>query len=116
MQKYTLLAARILLTLAFGAASLFKLTGNDMMVAAFDTIGIGQWFRYAAALIELGSVVLLWVPGRQFIGAGLMVLTMTGAVLAHLLILGPSAVPAIVLGLLAAYVLYAYRAQSPLRA
>jgi hypothetical protein len=37
-------------------------------------------------------------------------------VLAHLLILGPSAVPAIVLGLLAAYVLYAYRAQSPLRA
>jgi hypothetical protein len=38
---------------------------------------------------------------------------MVGAVLVHLFILGPSAVPAISLGLLAAAVLYIYRAQIP---
>jgi hypothetical protein len=38
---------------------------------------------------------------------------MVGGVLTHWFILGPSAVPAIVLGLLSAAVLYIYRTQIP---
>lgn len=114
MSKYVLIGAKALLTLAFVAAGGFKLIGHEMMVATFDGIGIGQWFRYVTGLIELGAAILLWLPGRQFIGAALLVCTMIGAVLAHLLILGPSAVPALVLGSVAAYVLYSHRGQNPL--
>ena len=109
MKKYGLMAAKAVLSLAFAAASLAKLSGVEMMVETFQTIGIGQWFRYAAALIELGGAILIWVPGMQFLGAGLLLCTMIGAVLAHMSILGPSAVPALILGLLAAIVAYSYR-------
>ena len=113
MQKYLVIAIRILVTAAFVAAGLAKLAGVEMMVATFDAIGVGQWFRYVTGLIEAGSAILLWVPGLQFIGAGLLVCTMTGAVLAHLLLLGPSALPALVLGVLAAYLAWNTRDQRP---
>ena len=51
MKKYALLAIKALLTLAFGAAGLAKLAGAEMMVATFETIGWGQWFRYVTGLI-----------------------------------------------------------------
>ncbi len=102
---------RVLLSVAFVGAGLSKLIGLDMMVVVYDTIGVGQWFRYVTGLIEVGSVVLLWLPGRQVIGAALLTCTMIGAVLAHLFILGPSAVPAVVLGILSAAVVYLHRDQ-----
>lgn len=105
-KKYALLAIKAVLTLAFAAAGLAKLAGVDMMVATFDAVGIGQWFRYVTGVIELGSAILLWVPGAQFFAAGLLVCTMFGAVLAHLFILGPSALPALTLGVLAAIVAF----------
>lgn len=116
MQKYLLIAAKALLTLAFLAAGFFKITGHEMMVGTFDAIGVGQWFRYVTGAIEIIAPILLWIPGKQLIGAGLLVCTMIGAVLAHLLILGPSAVPALVLGVLAAYVAFSHRDQNPLAA
>ena len=116
MQKYALLIAKALLTLAFAAAGFFKLTGNEMMVGTFDAIGVGQWFRYVTGTIELSAAALLWLPGKQFLAAALLLCTMVGATLAHLFILAPSAMPAIVLGLIAAYVTYSHRAQNPLSA
>lgn len=106
-----LLVVKGLLTLAFLAAGTAKLLGVEMMVQTFDAVGFGQWFRYVTGLIEIGSAILLWVPGMQAIAAGLLVCTMIGAVLAHLFLIGPSAVPALVLGVLAAITLYANRGQ-----
>jgi hypothetical protein len=111
--KYISLGLRALLTLAFVGAGGAKLAGVEMMVATYDIIGLGQWFRYFTGVIEIAGAVLLWIPGRQVVGAALLGATMVGAVLTHLLILGPSAVPSIILGLLAAAVLYIYRAQIP---
>jgi uncharacterized membrane protein YphA (DoxX/SURF4 family) len=113
IRKYALPAAKAFLTLAFGAAGLAKLAGVEMMVATFEAVGIGQWFRYVTGIIEAGSAILIWVPGLQAIGAGLLVCTMIGAALAHLLILGPSMVPALVLGVISALVLYEHRDQLP---
>lgn len=109
--KYLSLGLRGVLTLAFVAAGLAKLAGAEMMVATFETIGIGQWFRYVTGLIEVAAPVLLWLPGKQVLGATLLGGTMVGAVLAHLLILGPSAVPAIILGLICVAVIYLHRTQ-----
>ena len=110
--KYVSLGLRALLTLAFVGVGGAKLAGVDMMVQTFDAIGAGQWFRYVTGLIEVGAAVLLWVPGMQAIGTAVLGGTMVGAVLAHLVILGPSAVPAMVLGLICAAVLYIYRDQA----
>jgi putative oxidoreductase len=112
-QRYGLLAIKVLLTLAFGAAGFAKLAGVEMMVGTFEAIGWGQWFRYLTGVIEVGAAVLLWVPGRQAIGAFLLTATMICAVAFHVLILGPSAIPAAVLGALSAVVLYTHRAQLP---
>lgn len=109
--NYVSIGLRALLTLAFLAAGGAKLFGSEMMVSTFDAIGVGQWFRYLTGFIEFGGAVLLWVPGRQAAAAGLLGATMVGAVIAHLLILGPSAVPAIVLGLTCTAVIYLHRKQ-----
>lgn len=109
--KYAVLGIKSVLTLAFIAAGGAKLMGVEMMVGTFEAIGIGQWFRYVTGIIEVGAAVLLWVRGREAIGAGLLVATMIGAVLAHLVVLGPSAVPAIILGVLAAVILWTHKQQ-----
>ncbi|MCP5089189.1 MAG: DoxX family protein [Rhodobacteraceae bacterium] len=112
-RKYGLLAVKLLASLAFLVAGLAKLSGQEMMVQTFETVGVGQWFRNVTGLIEVGGAVLLWVRGFQLIGAGLLVCIMVGAVFAHLFILGPSAVPALVLGVLSAVIAYAHRDQAP---
>ena len=108
--KYAILGVKALLTLAFLAAGLSKLAGVEMMVATFDAIGVGQWFRYVTGIFEVAGAVLLWVKGREVYGAGLLAVTMVGAIIAHLAILGPSFVPALVLGLLAAFIVWAHKA------
>jgi uncharacterized membrane protein YphA (DoxX/SURF4 family) len=111
-KKWVLLVIRVLLTVAFGAAGIAKLMGVPMMVATFDAVGVGQWFRYVTGIIEVGSAIVLWVPGYAAYAAGLLVCTMIGALIAHALFLGlATAAPALVLGVLAAVTLYANRAQ-----
>jgi putative oxidoreductase len=100
-----------LVSLAFLAAGLSKLAGAEMMVQVFDTLGFGQWFRYLTGLVEISAVILLWLPGKRAWGAALLVATMLGAVASHFLIIGPSAMPATVLGLLSALILYQNRDQ-----
>ena len=109
---YALTGVKLLATIAFVAAGLAKLAGAEMMVATFDAVGLGQWFRYVTGAIEVGAAILLWVPGRQIIGAGLLVATMIGANLAHLVVLGTDTMlPALVLGVLAALIAYTHRDQ-----
>src|SRR2546428_9053257 len=68
-----------------------KLTGAPQLVALFDAIGIGQWFRYVTGSIEVVSAVALLVPGWAAFGALLLIPTMVGAVFTHLLIVGGAA-------------------------
>jgi len=74
-----------------------KLTGAPALVALFDAIGIGQWFRYLTGSIEVVSAVALLVPSWAAFGALMLIPTMVGAVFTHLFIVGGSAVPATVL-------------------
>ena len=110
---YISVGLRILLSIAFLGAGGAKLAGVEMMVMTFDQIGWGQGFRYLTGAIEVIGVVLLWLPRRQVIGAAVLGGAMVGAVLSHWFILGPSAVPAIILGLLCAPVLYIFHSQIP---
>src|SRR5437762_12974660 len=75
-----------------------KLVGAPAMVTLFNTIGVGQWFRYVTGLIELGAAIALLVPSFAVFGALALVATMVGAIITHLFIVGGSpAMPAILL-------------------
>lgn len=110
-QVYGLWILKGLAGLAFLAAGGAKLAGAEMMVATFEGVGLGQWFRYVTGLIEVVSAALLFVPGKQAIGAALLVCTMIGAVITHLFIIGGSPVPAVVLGVIVGVVAWAHRDQ-----
>jgi putative oxidoreductase len=82
------------------------------MVDAFGMLGLGQWFRHATGAIELGSAMLFWVPGVAAYGAGLLVCTMIGALIAHATVLGMGTSAGVfVLGPLAALTLWANQGQ-----
>ena len=88
-----------------------KLLGAPAMVTLFDTVGIGQWFRYVTGLVEVGAAIALLVPSIAVFGALVLVPTMVGAVATELFIAGGSPVPAAVLLLGAAGVVWARRQQ-----
>jgi uncharacterized membrane protein YphA (DoxX/SURF4 family) len=67
-----------------------KLAGAAAMVALFDAVGVGQWFRYLTGGIEVVSAVALLVPSLAAFGAVALVATMVGAVATHLFIIGGS--------------------------
>lgn len=86
-----------------GMAGFAKLTGAPDMVALFDAVGIGQWFRYATGALEVAGAALLLVPALAGAGALLLAGVMLGAALTHLFVIGGSpAVPLVLLAVLAA--------------
>jgi putative oxidoreductase len=96
-------SAQVLLGVMFLLSGGSKLAGAAAMVALFDAIGVGHWFRYVTGGIEVASAVTLFVPALAPFGAVALVATMAGAVATHLFVAGGSpAVPvALLLGALA---------------
>jgi uncharacterized membrane protein YphA (DoxX/SURF4 family) len=90
--------------LQIGLATLFlfaggsKLAAAPAMVALFEAIGVGQWFRFVTGLIEVASAVALLVPALAPFGALLLASTMLGAIATHLFVVGGSpALPGVLL-------------------
>ena len=109
LKNIALWVPQVLTAAAFLMAGFAKLSGQPMMVETFDKIGIGQWFRYVTGGIEVASAVLLLIPRLAPVGAALLVCTMCGAVLTHLLLIGGSPLPALVLGCFAAIIFWGRR-------
>ena len=105
----TVWGVRILLAAAFGAAGAAKLAGVAQMVATFDAIGWGQWFRYVTGGVELVGALLMLIPATGLYAGLLLGGTMVGATLSHLFVVPGSPVPAMVLGLLCALVVWHMR-------
>ena len=79
---------QVLAALMFLFAGTSKLAGAPMMVQLFGAIGIGQWFRYVTGAIEVVGAVLLLVPSLARFAALALAVTMVGAILTHLFIVG----------------------------
>lgn len=95
----------------FMLAGGMKLAGAPQMVALFDEIGVGQWFRYVTGAIEVGSAVALLVPSLAPFGALVLVPTMVGAIATHLFLRRGSAIPSTVLLIAAVAIVWAHRDQ-----
>jgi uncharacterized membrane protein YphA (DoxX/SURF4 family) len=97
---------QILTAAAFLAAGGAKLAGVPQMVAEFQTLGLGQWFRYVTAFLEIAGGIGLLIPRYTFYAAALLVTVMVGALIAHFAVLGGSPAPAVTLLVFAGTIVY----------
>ena len=111
-QRFGLNTVRIVVGVVFILFGTLKLIGVPMMVQVFDHVGLGQWFRYATGLIEVGGAVLLLTP--RYVGASALMLAATcvGAIVSHLTVVPGSPMPAATLLILTAIVAWAFRART----
>jgi putative oxidoreductase len=80
----------------FGVALIFVLIGLDKFgapahndwIAIFARIGLGQWFRVATGCTEIAGGLLLLARATSRVGAVVLGLTMLGAAVAHVTVLG----------------------------
>lgn len=66
----------------------FKFTGAPESVYIFTTVGMEPWGRWGVGFMELIASLLLLVPVSAWLGAGLALGLMLGAIGMHLTLLG----------------------------
>lgn len=84
------LVCRILAALILLQTLWFKFTAAPESVYIFRTLGAEPWGRIGSGVVELVASALLFVPGLTWLGAGLALGTMGGAIMSHLTKLGIS--------------------------
>jgi putative oxidoreductase len=92
---------QVVLAAFFIFASAPKLLGDPATVAAFDSIGFGDWFRYLTGACELAGAIGLLIPALSGLAALGLVGVMVGATLTNLFLMpgmAPVAVVTVVLG------------------
>lgn len=102
-------AYRTLVALMFLAAAGMKLTGQPMMVAEFEQVGLGQWFRYFTGGLELIGAILVLMPRFTPFGALLLLVVDIGAFIAQVTVLHMGWLHTIVTGLILAGLIWLER-------
>jgi uncharacterized membrane protein YphA (DoxX/SURF4 family) len=76
-------AAVILLQTLF-----FKFTAAPESVYIFTKVGLEPWGRIGSGVAELIAAILILIPATTWLGAGLALGIMAGAIFSHLTVLG----------------------------
>jgi uncharacterized membrane protein YphA (DoxX/SURF4 family) len=76
-------AAVILLQTLF-----FKFTAAPESVYIFTKVGLEPWGRIGSGAAELIAAILILIPRTTWLGAGLALAVMAGAIFSHLTVLG----------------------------
>ena len=88
-----------------GAEKFYLTNPNSHWVSMFNQIGLGEWFRYFAGLVEILGAALILIPRTVLIGVALLAVSMASAAVIVFFVLGQhgdSLFPALIfLGLLA---------------
>jgi uncharacterized membrane protein YphA (DoxX/SURF4 family) len=100
---------RVVVAALFLFAGLMKLSGQDMMVQEFDTVGLGQWFRSFTGILEVVGAVATLVPAVSALGAVLLLLVDAGAFVAQVGVLHMDWIHTIVIGAVIAALIYLQR-------
>jgi putative oxidoreductase len=79
---------RILLAAVFLYEGIDKFSERRLWLRIFDEIGFGQWFRYFTGVVEISGALTLLIPKATLVAVGLLVSTMIGALLVHVLVTG----------------------------
>jgi uncharacterized membrane protein YphA (DoxX/SURF4 family) len=86
----------ILLSIVFVVAGAAKLLGFPFMVAVFQAVGAGSWFRYAVACAEIAGGLALLTPSFVGIAALALVPLMLGAAMTEFVFLSRPPIAALV--------------------
>jgi uncharacterized membrane protein YphA (DoxX/SURF4 family) len=79
---------RITAAIILAQTLFFKFTAAPESVYIFDKVGLGAPGRIGSGIAELIAVILLLIPGTVWLGAGLALAVMGGAIMSHLTVLG----------------------------
>lgn len=107
--KIVLWVLRVLLGLAFLAASFMKLSGQPAMVEEFEHVGLGQWFRYLTGILELIGGIAVLIPSYSVYGALLLLVIDCGAFVALVTVLHMDWIHAVVIGVLLGVLVFMQR-------
>ena len=91
---------RVLMGALFLSAAAMKQSSQPMEVAAFNQVGLGQWFRYFTATLEFAGGVAVLIPRFSIIGAGVLLLVDVGAFVAQIRVLHQDWIHAVVIAAL----------------
>jgi uncharacterized membrane protein YphA (DoxX/SURF4 family) len=100
---------RVVVAALFLFAAVMKLTGQPMMVAEFDTVGLGQWFRVFTGVLEAVGGVATLIPAVSVLGAVLPLAVDAGAFVAQVAAIHMDWIHTIVIGAVIAALIYLQR-------
>jgi uncharacterized membrane protein YphA (DoxX/SURF4 family) len=109
VKTITVWVLRVLVGAMFILAGFMKLSGQPMMVAEFDTVGLGQWFRYFTGALELVFGIGVLVPRYSVISAIMLLLIDIGAFIAQVTVLHMDWIHTIIIGAVIAVTIYLQR-------
>src|SRR6516162_1744188 len=66
----------------------FKFTAAPESVYIFTKVGLEPWGRIGSGVAELIAAILILIPRTTWLGAGLALAVMAGAIFSHLTVLG----------------------------
>jgi uncharacterized membrane protein YphA (DoxX/SURF4 family) len=81
-------SARLIAVIILGQTLFFKFSGAPESVYIFTTVGMEPWGRISIGMLELVAAVLLLIKRTAWLGSGLALGLMSGAILMHLTKLG----------------------------
>lgn len=88
MKKYLIIALRIVTALILIQTLWFKFTAHPDSVYIFTKVGLEPYGRIGIGIMELVASILLFVPRTAWLGAGMTVGIIGGAIFMHLTKLG----------------------------
>jgi len=100
---------RILMAALFFGAAFMKLSSQPQMVEEFESVGLGQWFRYLTGALELIGAIGLIVPRSSAFAAVLLLMVDAGAFVAQVTILHMDWIHTIVIGVILGALIYLQR-------
>jgi uncharacterized membrane protein YphA (DoxX/SURF4 family) len=107
--KIVLWVLRCLAAAIFLSAGVMKLIGAPMLVAEFDLVGLGQWFRYFTGAVEIAGGVLVLIPSVSWLGAIVLLAVDGGALVAQITAIHMDWVHTVVIGAILGALLYLQR-------
>jgi hypothetical protein len=87
-KEILLAAARYVSAIILAQTLFFKFTGAAESVYIFTAVGMEPWGRIGVGIAELVAAVFLVYKRFSWVGAGLSIGMMSGAIMMHLLIIG----------------------------
>ena len=100
---------RILVAGLFAFAAFQKLSGQQVMVDEFSTVGLGDWFRIFTGLVEIVGAVAVLYPVTTAWGALLLLCVDVGAFIAQVTRIHQDWVHTIVIGAVIVGLIYLTR-------